>query len=81
MIVPSFAPMAPAASMYSTSRTVRTELLTILAKVGTADRDSEIIRFVVLAPKAATMTMAKSVMGMARKISVILIIISSRSPP
>ena len=54
MMVPFVAPIALAASIYSTSRTVRTALRTIRAKTGIDDAASAMARFFVLGPSAAT---------------------------
>ena len=75
------APMARAASTNSTSRTVITAPRTTRAKIGTEEAASAKARLRVLAPRAATITMANNVMGIASKMSVIRMITLSTFPP
>lgn len=73
--------MARAASTYSMSRTLSTALRTIRAKVGTQEMARAITRLTMLAPRAATMTMAISIMGTARNTSHRRMITLSTAPP
>ena len=81
MILAFFAPMALAASMYSESRTVRTAPRTIREKPGTLEIVRAIIRFRLLAPKAATMVMANRMLGIASRMSMQRMITMSSLPP
>ena len=81
MMVECFAPMALAASMYSTSRTVSTALRTTRANRGTEAIPRAMMRLTVLVPSAATITMANMVIGMAMTTSIKRMITLSTTPP
>ena len=77
-ILLSFAPIALAASIYSSFFMVITEERTILENGGILDMTIAIIIFCILGPIAATMAIARSVLGIARNISIIRIMKLSR---
>ena len=77
MICISLAPMALAASIYSCSLTVSTEARTTRAKVGVWATRMAMIRLTLLVPKAATMAVASKMVGTARRISMIRMIMPS----
>ena len=73
--------MARAASMYSASRTVSTAPRTIREKPGTLETVNAMIKFTLLAPRAATMVMASRMLGMANRMSMQRMITMSILPP